>query len=357
MKQGFAIGILVCILSGFSGNLYAQPALRLSAPISLGMGFSFSRMETDSGTAWTQGVGGVFQLRAGLGLQFKERAGIDIEGGLFLNSQTFSQGNSEYNIYQYDPQLGCLFYVMMPCGDHQPCNMKFGIGYGFSYVSEFELESNEDLFYAYTYSEKVRLPYMAPEIGLSSNEGRHSIDLALRYTHHLGGIEMFNTQLFSDLGRSEAKARGNSFGLVVRFRPGLNWKESIKKSSPIVDPPELLVLRDFEGRKTERSKSIKVKSKNITIFIRDNADIDGDTISLSLNGNFILSNYGLGRKPLKIKVPLDYGTNLLTAYAHNEGTVSPNTAECIIRSGWKKHPLILSSSMKRNEAIEIIFEN
>lgn len=335
----------------------AQPAFRLNAPISLGMGFSFSRMDTDSGAAWTQGIGGVFQIRAGVGIQFKERAGIDFEGGLFLNAQTFSQGNSEYSVIHYDPQIGCLFYVMMPCGNNQPCNMKFGMGYGFTYVSAFQLEHSEDLFSSITQSEKIRLPYMAPEVGLSSNEGRHSIDLALRYTHHLGGFEMFSTKLFSDLGRSEAKARGNSFGLVVRFRPGLNWKESVKKFSPIVDPPDYLVLREFEGRKTERSKSIQVRRKNITIFIRDNANIDGDTISMSLNGNFILSNYGLGRKPKKIKLPLDYGTNQLIAYAHNEGSVSPNTAECIIRSGWKKFPLILTSSMKRNEAIEIVFEN
>ncbi|MEW5818267.1 MAG: Ser-Thr-rich GPI-anchored membrane family protein, partial [Spirochaetota bacterium] len=74
---------------------------------------------------------------------------------------------------------------------------------------------------------------------------------------------------------------------------------------------------------------VTVTSRSITITLTDNgSQIDGDTITVLLNGTVILSNHVLIAAP-GTSIPLDLvkGRNTLEVAAVNEGTVPPNTAK------------------------------
>jgi len=74
---------------------------------------------------------------------------------------------------------------------------------------------------------------------------------------------------------------------------------------------------------------ITVSSRIIEISLTDNGSvIDGDTISISLNGRVLDANHILAGTPgTTMSLELTQGTNTLSITAVNEGSVSPNTAE------------------------------
>jgi len=74
---------------------------------------------------------------------------------------------------------------------------------------------------------------------------------------------------------------------------------------------------------------ISVSSRSIDITLTDSGSvIDGDTVSISLNGSVLDANHILAGAPgTTMSLELLQGINTLSITAVNEGSVSPNTAE------------------------------
>ena len=81
---------------------------------------------------------------------------------------------------------------------------------------------------------------------------------------------------------------------------------------------------------------------------------DGDTISLYLNGQWLLKQYALKTKKKTIKVRLHPdGDNFFVLYAHNEGTKPTNTASVSISDGKMEHILTLKSDMRVSDMVNL----
>lgn len=106
-------------------------------------------------------------------------------------------------------------------------------------------------------------------------------------------------------------------------------------------------------RKVEKQTSLKVNSDELEIYIRDKGAVDGDIISLYLNGEWVLKEYTVKSTPLKLKIKLNinYKNNYLVLYAHNLGKISPNTAQVSLYIDGKKINLSLTSDMEKSGAI------
>ena len=81
--------------------------------------------------------------------------------------------------------------------------------------------------------------------------------------------------------------------------------------------------------------------------------IDGDIISLNLNGKWILQNYTLEKEHKEIRVKLQAGTNYLVLHAHNLGIYSPNTAAVSLFDGKKTQTIVLESTLNASGTIQI----
>ncbi len=109
---------------------------------------------------------------------------------------------------------------------------------------------------------------------------------------------------------------------------------------------------ELGDRRVRSSKRLTLNNTEIDIQVWDEETVDGDTISLFFNGEWLLKEYGLQKKKKSIKVQVDpNGDNYLILYAHNEGTKPPNTAALIIYDGKKRRKVGLSSSLKDCGAI------
>ena len=120
--------------------------------------------------------------------------------------------------------------------------------------------------------------------------------------------------------------------------------------------------KDINGRKTETVETVLVNNNNnnnnnnkVTIKIWDNDKVDGDVVSLNLNGIWILKNYRLKKHPKNIIIDLPEDSNELVLFAENLGKIPPNTASISIWNGREEiKSLVLNSDKGRSEAIKIL---
>jgi hypothetical protein len=109
----------------------------------------------------------------------------------------------------------------------------------------------------------------------------------------------------------------------------------------------------------EHIKEIKVDTGTIRLDFYDNAQVDGDIITVLLNNKPLASNQKLASKPitLEIKVDLNNREQEITMVAENLGDIPPNTALLIITAGNKRYQLYLTSTEKKNAQVRFIYEN
>ena len=129
------------------------------------------------------------------------------------------------------------------------------------------------------------------------------------------------------------------------------WKRKFPKTEQ-----SLLERITKTDRLIETQHEIKVRSQNIELTFRDNQKIDGDSISVSLNGDLILRHHCLTQQSKRIRVSLKKKNNYLIIYAHNEGSISPNTLAVEVIDENNQRQVSLSSNMKKSGAIRIVYD-
>jgi hypothetical protein len=129
-------------------------------------------------------------------------------------------------------------------------------------------------------------------------------------------------------------------------------KDSLKHPKPVVNSSDS-IPKEMSGRVVEVNQIIKVRSHHITLKIWDHESIDGDELSLNLNGNWILENYVLQKEQKIIGQDLVQGVNDLILYAKNEGRYKPCTSAILIDDGFTSQLVILNSSFGISQAVQI----
>ena len=126
----------------------------------------------------------------------------------------------------------------------------------------------------------------------------------------------------------------------------------IAKEEPktIVTTPEPVkqqtVEEKFASRKKTFSKEIVVSGDSIELRFYDNAEVDGDSISLFLNDNLIFEHIRLTEKAYIIKLAVNdlHETNELTMVAENLGSIPPNTSYMVVMVGENRYDAQLQST-------------
>lgn len=102
--------------------------------------------------------------------------------------------------------------------------------------------------------------------------------------------------------------------------------------------------------------TLPVDTGDIILEVRDTKVQDGDSISLQLNGEWIVRGLPVKTAVQEIKIRLQRGENVLLFMADNLGSIPPNTAELKIKYGRKSKTLGLSTDMKKNNEIRLVLE-
>jgi len=123
--------------------------------------------------------------------------------------------------------------------------------------------------------------------------------------------------------------------------------------SPTIDTKSL--TNRFKQRQTVVTNELAVSSDSIRISFYDNGDIDGDSISVFLNGNPVLEKQMISAKALTVYIKLDPTKefNDLAMFAENLGRIPPNTALMVVYDGDTPQEVFLTSNLQQNGSVRI----
>lgn len=114
----------------------------------------------------------------------------------------------------------------------------------------------------------------------------------------------------------------------------------------------------LNGRRYKVQQTLNAESKTVKINIYDKNRVDGDIVSIYLNGKLIVENVQVTHQKKEFSLQLQTGSNVLVMYAINLGRIPPNTAALEINNGNKRNRVTtLVSDFKNSGALELIYND
>jgi hypothetical protein len=129
-------------------------------------------------------------------------------------------------------------------------------------------------------------------------------------------------------------------------------KPAAPKTQPVVADPT--AAADLANRKVETIKALYFKSDSLTLTLYDNGEVDGDTVSVVMNGGVIMPKVGLSTNAVKKTIYTNEiaGDSIqLVMYAESLGSLPPNTGLLIVNDGTDRYEIRFSGDMQKSSAI------
>lgn len=290
-------------------------------------------------------LAGSFEL--GASVVHRDRWKIAASGAFAMNGYNYTRDRNSYNVVHFTQRAEIQFHWLLPMGASGRTYVGLGSGLGLSFQGSGSVTSNESTFSATSSAQGRSALFLAPEATLLFRLGKHRLEGGLRYLRHLDRTPASFTTIRSGGATTVASTMNDHFGLVLRFHMGF------MKRPPL--PPVVCEVAYVE-RRTDLLTSLSTTWDHVTLELMDNAEYDGDSISIYMNDEPVLVGYELTKRKKKITIAVPYGANTLLVVAHNEGRVPPNTASCILRRGKGREQLLFRTSKEMNAAVEIIRE-
>jgi len=134
----------------------------------------------------------------------------------------------------------------------------------------------------------------------------------------------------------------------------------IEKPAPViktVEPVKPLTIEEkFTTREKKFIKEIPVSGDSIELRFYDNAEIDGDSISLFLNDRLLFQHIRLTGNAYSIKLAVTElnATNELIMVAENLGSIPPNTSYMVAIVNNERHEAYLASTEGSSAMIRLV---
>ena len=129
----------------------------------------------------------------------------------------------------------------------------------------------------------------------------------------------------------------------------------IVKPAPvkITAPADPTAATDMGKRKIENIQALYFKSDSLQLTLYDNGEVDGDTVSVIMNGVVIMPRVGLSTNAIKKTIyTKEAGDSIqLVMYAESLGSLPPNTGLLIVYDGKDRYEIRFSGDMQKSSAI------
>jgi hypothetical protein len=134
--------------------------------------------------------------------------------------------------------------------------------------------------------------------------------------------------------------------------------ETLKKEE--TNPAPVIAAKPIEKKFTERTrvfiKEIPLSGDSIELRFYDNAEVDGDSISLFLNNKLVFEHIRLTAVAYTIKFPVKdlQETNELVMVAENLGSIPPNTSYMVAIANDERYDARLASTEGSSAMIRLV---
>jgi hypothetical protein len=122
-------------------------------------------------------------------------------------------------------------------------------------------------------------------------------------------------------------------------------------TKPVINVPYAAAL--VKERKTAPPQEVSFRSDSLVLSLYDNGEVDGDTVSVLMNGEIILAAQGLKTSAIKKTIYMQPGTDevMLVLYAENLGKYPPNTGLLVIYDGDDRYQVRFSADLQQNASV------
>jgi hypothetical protein len=138
----------------------------------------------------------------------------------------------------------------------------------------------------------------------------------------------------------------------INFPHHLSFLAPTAKKKAI--PEVTITPRTKTNRKIVKIRDIDFISDSLLLSFYDNGTIDGDTVTILLNGKVLVEKLGLKASAFKITVPTGIKPNdslLLVMQAESLGLIPPNTGLLIIQDGATRHEIRFEGDLQKSSAV------
>ena len=152
-----------------------------------------------------------------------------------------------------------------------------------------------------------------------------------------------------DSGKSQISEKG-----VVKAKGNLGQNENVQSSINSLNNKTTNAAAEIAKRDIETIRTVEVAQDSLILSLYDNGTIDGDTVSILVNGEVVMPKVGLLARAVNKTIYLtpEMGDSIrVIMYAENLGTFPPNTGLLIVRDGDINYEIRFSGDLQKNSAI------
>jgi hypothetical protein len=115
---------------------------------------------------------------------------------------------------------------------------------------------------------------------------------------------------------------------------------------PVINNPVIV------KRQVEIIEALEVSEDSVVLSLYDNGEIDGDTVSVFLNNELIMSKVGIKAGAYKKTIAVPKGEIIqLTLFAENLGSIPPNTGLLIVTTNTERYLVNFTSTLNKSSSI------
>ncbi len=120
----------------------------------------------------------------------------------------------------------------------------------------------------------------------------------------------------------------------------------VQNTLPVINNPVII------KREMEIIQTVDIAQDSVVLSLYDNGEIDGDTVSVFVNNELVLSKVGLSAKAFKKTLYFNPGESLqLTLYAENLGSIPPNTGLLVIYTETARYQINFTSTFSKSSSV------
>ena len=220
------------------------------------------------------------------------------------------------------------------------------------YWNNIKRQSNEALNAEQAFAESETLP---EEYKLYDKYYYYyNISIINKFNRYGNGIVFEKNRIIEYLGVPVVRFFEMPHYFKVIYPKKLEKTEFLAASDPVITE----LPKSVKGRNVVlATRTIRVDSIVVNFDVYDHKIIDGDVVSLSFNGDWIVEKLKIIEKPYKFTLKMnDTGKNFLLLHADDMGRNPPATIALSYLLHGKKELIILNSDTIKSEVIEIIVD-
>ena len=317
----------------------------------MGVGPSLGKINNQEFRKFRMGQSSGVEFIPEFGYFWKERIDFSIGAGIESYLQNYYIDDFTYDVSYRGGILRADLQVIFPLKARKFSNLSIGIAGGHNQVRLVTLEHNERDIAVNLFTNKGHRYFIAPHIGFQQEFKGNYFTLAATFKRHIAPRPLMEADLTGNNAIAHYSFHGGYLGIYLKYDWHLNKKD---RTTATIANSE--VDKELIDRPTVTEKNLAVNRQLVKVKIWDHSRIDGDIISVKLNGNIVLVKHELIRKKKVLYLKLNEGINDLTIMAHNRGLFGENTCAVVVKHGAKKDRFIFNTNEKHHESMEILFK-